>query len=90
MLAWAALGCGVAGRPRCRRADPANGVTISQRHRLRHGDHRVRATRRRHGDAHGRWLPGQHAVVDSIFAERDGLCRTGRLVALTAEGAEAR
>ena len=32
--------------------------------------------------------PGQHAVVDSIFAEREGLCRTGRLVALTAEGAE--
>lgn len=32
--------------------------------------------------------PGQHAVVDSIFVERDGLCRTGRLVALTAEGAE--
>lgn len=32
--------------------------------------------------------PGQHAVIDSIFAERDGLCRTGRLVALTADGAE--
>jgi len=31
---------------------------------------------------------GQHAVLDSIFTERDGLCRTGRLVALTAEGAE--
>ena len=32
--------------------------------------------------------PGQHAVIDSIFAGRDGLCRTGRLVALTAEGTE--
>lgn len=32
--------------------------------------------------------PGQHAVIDSIFAERDGLCRTGRLVALTTQGAE--
>ena len=32
--------------------------------------------------------PAQHAVIDSIFAEREGLCRTGRLVALTAEGAE--
>ena len=32
--------------------------------------------------------PGRHAVIDSIFAGRDGLCRTGRLVALTAEGAE--
>ncbi len=32
--------------------------------------------------------PGQHAVIDSIFAGRDGLCRTGRLVALAADGAE--
>jgi len=32
--------------------------------------------------------PGQHAVIDSIFAEREGLCRTGRLVALLADGAE--
>lgn len=32
--------------------------------------------------------PGRHAVIDSIFAGRDGLCRTGRLVALLADGAE--
>ena len=32
--------------------------------------------------------PGGHVVIDSIFAEREGLCRTGRLVALTADGAE--
>ena len=32
--------------------------------------------------------PGGHVVIDSIFAEREGLCRTGRLVALDAEGAE--
>lgn len=32
--------------------------------------------------------PGRHAVIDSVFAERDGLCRTGRLVALAADGAE--
>ena len=32
--------------------------------------------------------PGGHIVIDSIFAERDGLCRTGRLVALDANGAE--
>lgn len=31
--------------------------------------------------------PGQHAVLDSIFEEREGLCRTGRLVAL-ADGTE--
>jgi len=32
--------------------------------------------------------PGRNAVIDSIFEERDGLCRTGRLVALSGEGAE--
>ena len=32
--------------------------------------------------------PGGHVVIDSIFAEREGLCRTGRLVALTGDGAE--
>ena len=32
--------------------------------------------------------PGGHVVIDSIFAEREGLCRTGRLVALGADGAE--
>lgn len=32
--------------------------------------------------------PAGHAVIDSIFAGRDGLCRTGRLVALTGDGAE--
>jgi hypothetical protein len=32
--------------------------------------------------------PGGHIVIDSIFAEREGLCRTGRLVALTLEGGE--
>ncbi len=32
--------------------------------------------------------PGGHIVIDSIFAEREGLCRTGRLVALDAESAE--
>lgn len=32
--------------------------------------------------------PGGHVVIDSIFAEREGLCRTGRLVALNADGAE--
>jgi hypothetical protein len=32
--------------------------------------------------------PGGHIVIDSIFAGRDGLCRTGRLVALDANGAE--
>ena len=34
--------------------------------------------------------PGGHVVIDSIFAEREGLCRTGRLVALNADGRRAR
>ena len=32
--------------------------------------------------------PGGHVVIDSIFAEREGLCRTGRLVALGTDDAE--
>jgi hypothetical protein len=32
--------------------------------------------------------PGGHIVIDSIFAEREGLCRTGRLVALAPDGGE--
>ena len=32
--------------------------------------------------------PGGHVVIYSIFIEREGLCRTGRLVALDAQGAE--
>jgi hypothetical protein len=31
---------------------------------------------------------GQHVVIDAIFAGRDGLCRTGRFVALATDGTE--
>jgi hypothetical protein len=67
--------------------DPANGVTISNdidSATVTIVYERPDGTTEKLADL----PPGQHAVVDSIFAEREGLCRTGRLVALTAEGAE--
>ena len=86
VLAWAGLGCSspAAALPS---GDPANGVTIIN------GIDAAPVTivyERPDGGTETLMTlpPGQHAVVDSIFAERDGLCRTGRLVALTAEGAE--
>ena len=86
VLAWAALGCSspTAALPS---GDPADGVTIVN------GIDSATVTivyERPDGGTETLMAlaPGQHAVVDSIFAERDGLCRTGRLVALTAERAE--
>ena len=87
VVAWVAIG---PVRPRAvplPSGDPANGVTISN------GIDSATVTivyERPDGGTEEltRLPPGQHAVVDSIFVERDGLCRTGRLVALTAEGAE--
>ena len=67
--------------------DPANGVTISNEI----DSATVTILYERPDGTTERLVdlpPGQHAIVDSIFAEREGLCRTGRLVALTAEGAE--
>lgn len=85
VLAWADLGrAPAAALPS---GDPANGVTITN------GIDSATVTivyERPDGgtEKFADLGPGQHAVVDSIFAKRDGLCRTGRLVALTAEGAE--
>ena len=87
VIAWAVLGRlspAVAPLPS---GDPANGVSISN------GSDSATVTvvyERPDGGTEKLvdLLPGQHAVIDSIFAEREGLCRTGRLVALTAEGAE--
>lgn len=31
---------------------------------------------------------GEHVVIDAIFAGKDGLCRTGRFVALATDGTE--
>ena len=87
VLVWAGLGRGSPPAPALPSGDPASGVTITN------GIDSATVTivyERPDGGTekladHG---PGQHAVGDSIFAGREGLCRTGRLVALTAAGAE--
>lgn len=87
VLGWAVLGRLPPAVTPLPSGDPANGVTISN------GIDSATVTivyERPDGGIEKLvdLPPGQHAVIDSIFAEREGLCRTGRLVALTAEGAE--
>jgi hypothetical protein len=84
-LAWAAAACTApAAAPPS--GDPANGVTIDNA-----SGSAVKITYELPDGATEPVIdlqPGQHAVVDAIFAGRDGLCRTGRFVASTADGAE--
>ena len=86
-VAWAALGREGSPAAVMPSGDPANGVTISN------GIDSTTVTivyERPDGGMEKQvdLGPGQHAVIDTIFAEREGLCRTGRLVALAADGAE--
>ena len=87
VVAWAVLGRLAPTLVPLPSGDPANGVTISNgidSATVTIVYERPDGTTEKLVDL----PPGQHAVVDSIFVEREGLCRTGRLVALTAEGAE--
>ncbi len=87
VVAWAVLGRLSPTLAPLPSGDPANGVTISNgidSATVTIVYERPDGTTEKLVDL----PPGQHAVVDSIFAEREGLCRTGRLVALAAEGAE--
>lgn len=87
VVAWAVLGRLSPTLAPLPSGDPANGVTISNgidSATVTIAYERPDGTTEKLVDL----PPGQHAVVDSIFAEREGLCRTGRLVALTAEGSE--
>ena len=86
-VAWVVLGRPSPPLAPLPSGDPVNGVTISN------GIDSTTVTivyeRPDGGTEHLVDLPsGRHAVIDSIFAERDGLCRTGRLVALAADGSE--
>lgn len=86
VVAWVGLGCTPPAEA-LPSGDPLNGVTITN------GIDSATVTivyERPDGGTEKLidLLPGQHAVIDSIFAEREGLCRTGRLVALAADGAE--
>jgi len=87
VLAWAVLGRLSPTMAPLPSGDPANGVTITNSI----DSATVTIVYERPDGGIEKLVdlpPGQHAVIDSIFAEREGLCRTGRLVALTAEGAE--
>ncbi len=66
--------------------DPANGITV---------DNGMDVTVRIHYESPDggsepltELAPGKQIVIDEIFAGRDGLCRTGRLVAHDQQGAE--
>lgn len=87
VVAWVAFGGLTPTAAPLPSGDPTNGVTITN------GIDSVAVTivyERPDGGIEEivKLAPGQHAVIDSIFAEREGLCRTGRLVALAADGAE--
>lgn len=87
VVAWAVLGRLGPPAVALQSGDPGNGVTITNAI-----DSVTVAIVYERPDGGTEKLadlgPGQHAVIDSIFAEREGLCRTGRLVALIADGAE--
>ena len=67
-------------------ADPADGVTIDNA--------TGSAVRIAYEQPDGATEPvielgaGEHVVIDAIFAGKDGLCRTGRFVALATDGTE--
>lgn len=87
VVAWAALGRIATPAAVMPSGDPANGVTITN------GIDAATVTivYERPDEGTEKLVdlgPNQHAVIDTIFAGRDGLCRTGRLVALAADGAE--
>ena len=87
IVAWAALGRAWSPAAVMPSGDPANGVTISNGI----DSATVTIVYERPDGGTEKLVdlgPGQHAVIDTIFAEREGLCRTGRLVALNADGAE--
>jgi hypothetical protein len=86
LLAWAGVACGSPPAASVEPGDPANGVTIDNA-----TDTPVSIVYERPDggtESLTDLAPGAQVVIDTIFAEREGLCRTGRLVALAAEGAE--
>jgi hypothetical protein len=86
IVAVAAVGCRSPGAAPVSTGDPANGVTIDNA-----TDQTVSIVYE-HPDGTTESLtdlaPGGHVVIDQIFAGREGLCRTGRLVAKDSAGAE--
>jgi hypothetical protein len=86
LVAWTTVACGAPAPAPTASGDPANGVTIDNPTDLT--VEIVYESPDGVTQPLAELAPGGHVVIDSIFAEREGLCRTGRLVALTADGAE--
>jgi hypothetical protein len=85
-LALVAVACSTPAASPGASGDPANGVTIDNG-----TDLTVTVVYERPDggtEPLAELAPGGHVVIDEIFAGRDGLCRTGRLVALDADRAE--
>jgi hypothetical protein len=85
-LVWVGAACRSPGAAPLESGDAANGVTIDNA-----TDITVKIVYEAPDgtiEPLAELVPDGHIVIDSIFAEREGLCRTGRLVALDADGAE--
>ena len=85
-VASVAIGCGAGPSAAASSADPTEGVTIDNAagSAVKISYERPNGTTEPVTDLQA----GEHVVIDGIFAGRDGLCRTGRLVASTADGTE--
>lgn len=86
VLALGGLACRSPGADPVRTGDPANGMTI---------DNATDTTVKIHyerpdgvTESLTELAPGKQIVIDELFAERDGICRTGRLVAHAEDGTE--
>ena len=80
------LACAAPTAPPAASADAANGVTIDNG-----SDATVRIVYEAPDggtEQLAELAPAEQIVIDAIFAGRDGLCRTGRLVALAEAGTE--
>jgi len=85
-LVWAGVACASPAATPAATGDAANGVTIDNG-----TDAPVTIVYERPDegtDTLADLAPGAEVVIDEIFKEREGLCRTGRLVALAADGTE--
>jgi hypothetical protein len=86
LLAWLGVACGAPGTASVASGDAANGITIDNA-----TDTTVTIDYERPDGATetlAELAPGAHVVIDAIFKDREGICRTGRLVAHGSDGAE--
>jgi hypothetical protein len=86
VVGWLGAACGAPGAASVASGDAVNGITIDNP-----TDITVTIDYERPDGTTEKLTelaPGGHVVVDAIFQDREGICRTGRLVARGADGAE--